>query len=109
MLRQHVNGEFAAGAGELDGEWGWPEARWQEVLDEFYGEHEELRADAEARGPAYFEVDRAREQSEHVWHVRQLLLDENGDLDFRIEADLDLDATQDAGEAIFKDFWVGAL
>ncbi|MBQ9003686.1 MAG: DUF3516 domain-containing protein [Eggerthellaceae bacterium] len=92
--------------GELDGEWGWGPARWREALDAFYGEHEELRADADARGPAYFECDRAHEQADRMWHVRQIFLDDQADCDFRIEADLDLDATQAQGEAVFTNYQV---
>ncbi|MER2177973.1 MAG: MFS transporter, partial [Stenotrophomonas maltophilia] len=31
--------------GALDGEWGWPEARWSEVLDAYYEEHDEILID----------------------------------------------------------------
>ena len=41
------------------------------------------------------------------WHVRQIFLDENADGDFRIEADVNLDATQEEGEIIFKNYRVG--
>lgn len=40
-------------------------------------------------------------------HVRQIFLDENADGDFRIEADVNLDATQEEGEIIFKNYRVG--
>ena len=95
--------------GALDAEWDWPVARWQQALDEFYGEHEELLTDASARSSRYFEVNEGPERSEHVWHVRQIFLDVDEDLDFRIEADLDLDATQEQGEAVFKNYRVGFI
>ena len=93
--------------GALDAEWEWPAARWQVALDEFYAEHDDLLIDADARSARYFEVDESPERAEHLWHVRQIFLDDAGDLDFRIEADLDLDATQEQGEAVFKNYRVG--
>ncbi len=93
--------------GELDGEWGWRAPRWRAALDAFYGEHEEVLLDADARSIAYFEVDEADERSSHVWHVRQMFHDSEGDRDFGIAADVDLDATQEAGEAIFDNYRVG--
>ncbi|MDO4532554.1 MAG: DUF3516 domain-containing protein [Coriobacteriia bacterium] len=101
--------ESAASLGELDAEWGFGERAWREMLERFYDEHELLRADADARSSAYFELDTANEEDAHVWHVRQLLLDDAGDLDFRIEADLDLDASQQRAEAVFKNYQVFCL
>ena len=39
--------------------------------------------------------------------MRQIFLDENADGDFRIEADVNLDAIQEEGEVIFKNYRVG--
>lgn len=52
-------------------------------------------------------TDPAREQSDHLWHATQIFLDEDADGDFRIEADVDLDATQETGEVVFKNYRVG--
>ena len=93
--------------GALDGEWGWTAARWRESLDALYAEHEEVLLDASARSATYFQVDESPEASEHRWRVRQIFLDSDEDLDFRIEADLDLDATQELGEAVFDNYRVG--
>ncbi len=93
--------------GALDADWGWPAARWQEVLDAFFDEHEEILIDADARSAAYLDIDESPEREEHIWHVRQIVLDDAGDLDFRIEADLDLDASQEEGQAVFKNYCVG--
>ena len=93
--------------GALDADWGWPEARWREVLDAFYEEHDEVLIDAHARSATYLDIDESPEASDHVWHVRQIFLDSDSDLDFRIAADLDLDATQEEGQAIFTNYRVG--
>ena len=93
--------------GALDADWGYTAARWSEVLDAFYAEHEEILLNGDARSSAYLDVDESSEQSEHLWHVRQIFLDSDADLDFRIEADLDLDATQEEGQAVFVNYRVG--
>ena len=38
---------------------------------------------------------------------RDIILDDAGDLDFRIEADVDLDASQEEGQAVFTNYRVG--
>jgi len=93
--------------GELDGDWGWSAARWQDALNGFFGEHEEILIDADARSARYLEIEESAERSERIWRVRQIFLDSDGDLDFRIEADLDLDATQEEGQAVFANYGVG--
>ncbi|MBQ3328999.1 MAG: DUF3516 domain-containing protein [Eggerthellaceae bacterium] len=93
--------------GALDADWGWPAARWQETLEAFLEEHEEIIIDADARSARFLEIDESPERPEHVWRVRQIFLDSDSDLDFRIEADLDLDATQEEGQAVFKNYRVG--
>ena len=95
--------------GELDIEWGCGERRWTAVLDEFFEAHEELLVDADARSAAYFSVDERDEKTEHLWHVHQVFHDSDGDHDFGIMASVDLDATQEGGEVVFKDFRVGAI
>jgi len=95
--------------GALDADWGWSAARWRASLDEFFEEHEEIRIDASARSATYFQIDESPEVEEHRWHVRQIFLDDGEDMDFRIEADLDLDATQESGEAVFDNYRVGFI
>ena len=93
--------------GELDEDWGWRMPRWRAALDAYYEQHEEVLLNADARSVAYFEVDDADERSSHVWHVRQTFHDSDGDHDFGIAADVDLDATQEAGAAVFSEYLVG--
>ena len=95
--------------GELDGDWGWGQMRWQRVLDAFFEVHEELLVDADARSLAFFSVDEADERSAHVWHVHQVFSDSDGDRDFGIMADVDLDATQDGDGVVFKNYRAGAI
>ena len=95
--------------GDLDQPWGFGERRWRAVLDEFHDAHDELLLDADARSTAYFQVDESDEKSDHVWHVTQIFHDADGDNDFQIKADLDLDATQERGEVVFKNYRAGSI
>ena len=92
---------------DVDMEWGFGVRKWQEALDAFYEAHEEILLDADARSSAYLVIDEADERANHVWHVRQIFHDADGDSDFSIAADVDLDATQDAGEVVFSNYRVG--
>ena len=94
--------------GDLDQPYGMGERRWREVLESFHEAHDEILLDGDARSAAYFLIDESDELSAHVWHVTQILHDADGDNDFRIVADLDLDATQDEGEAVFKSYRAGS-
>ena len=96
-----------AGLGEADGEWGFGERAWAQALDEYYEAHEEILLDADARSKAYLILNEADEEEAHVWHVRQIFHDEDGDNDFAIAAGVDLDATQAGDGVVFKDYRVG--
>ena len=93
--------------GDLDTEWGFGARRWQDALDAFYDAHDELLLDADARSNAYFSIDESDERASRAWHVHQVFHDADGDSDFGIMADVDLDATQEAGAAVFANYRVG--
>ncbi len=97
----------AKALGELDADWGFGEGRWRRALDAFYDAHEDVLLDAHARSTAFFSVDDSDEKSAHVWHVHQVFSDTDEDHDFGIMADVDLDATQENGEAAFKNYRAG--
>ena len=99
----------AAELGALDEEWGYGEFRWNRVLDAFYRTHDELLVDADARSSAFLTIDDGDELTDHVWHVHQVFHDSEGDHDFGIMADVDLDATQDGDGIVFKSYRVGAI
>ena len=99
----------AEALGALDGDWGFGAARWRRVLDAFYAEHEELLTDADARSAVFFSIDEADEKTGHVWHVHQVFDDADGDRDFGIMADVDLDATQDGDGVVFKGYRAGVI
>ncbi len=93
--------------GILDADWGFGEGRWRRALDAFYDEHEDILLDADARSRAFVSIDETDERSAHVWHVHQVFRDSDDDRDFGIWADLDLDATQEGGEAVFTNYRAG--
>ena len=95
--------------GELDSDFGMTATRWERALDAYHEQHEEILTDADACSSAMLSIDEADEQAAHVWHVHQIFSDEDGDHDFGIMADLDLDATQEEGEAVFKNYRVGFI
>ena len=95
--------------GDLDVDWGFGESRWARVLDAFYEAHEDLLTDTDARSAAFLEIDESDEQTDHVWHVHQVFHDSDGDHDFGIMADVDLDATQDSDGIVFKNYRAGVI
>ena len=106
--------ERADELGELDEAWGMGEVRWRRALDAFFEAHEELLVDGDARSTAFFTIDESDElkpaaEGGHVWHVHQIFHDGDGDHDFGIMADVDLDATQEESEAVFKNYRVGFI
>jgi superfamily II RNA helicase len=84
-------------------------SRWDEALEHYYREHETLATDGDARGPAYFwmgaeeigEPPGAEEgTTARLRQVRQTLADPADHRDWVIEAVVDLDATDAAGELV---------
>ncbi len=69
---------------------------WDAGLEGYYADHDEIRLDADARGPALLAI----ETSGRVWPARQTLHDPAGDHDWVIEATVDLDASDAVGEAV---------
>ena len=98
--------------GALDADWGMTELRWKRALEAYHEAHAEILTDTNARSTAFFSLDETDEKAPvekggHVWHAHQIFSDEDGDRDFGIMADLDLDATQEESEAVFKNYRVG--
>jgi hypothetical protein len=83
----------------------WTADRWSAALDPFYDDHDEILTGSPARGPALFQVT----TSPTTWRVRQVLDDAEGDHDWRIEAEVDLTASDEAGEVVLRVVAVGPL
>ncbi|WP_235738757.1 DEAD/DEAH box helicase [Nocardioides alcanivorans] len=71
-------------------------SKWDEALEAYYAEHDEIRTDADAHGPSYLQVERAGD----VWQVRQTLADPEDHRDWVIEAEVDVVASDSLGEAV---------
>ena len=65
---------------------------WDDAIGRYYDEHDEVLLDADARGPAFLRI----EEHGRRWHVRQIISDPAGNHDWQIEAEVDLDASDDA-------------
>ncbi len=89
-----------AALGELDAESGWDADAWREALASYWEEHDEIRTDADARGPALVAIDTTPELPGRLWTVRQILHDPEDHHDWRISATIDLAASDEAGEAV---------
>ncbi|WP_205860543.1 RNA helicase [Phycicoccus sp. HDW14] len=68
--------------------------QWQDAAAGYLAEYRQFSTGPAARGPALFTV----EEGDGLWHVTQVLDDEDGDHDWRLTAELDLAATDEAGE-----------
>ena len=97
---------------------GWPDparkvtmtrAAWDRALEAYYAEHDRIGTDSDARGPTYFSLGEEElaappggdaDLSVRIRRVRQTVLDPEGDRDWVIDAELDLDASDEVGEAV---------
>ncbi len=84
--------------GALDGGSGWTAQRWEQVGDDYFGEHDDVGTGADARGPALLIIDRAPE----VWRVRQIFDDPAGDHDWGFTTEVDLAASDEAGAMVLR-------
>ena len=78
------------------------ELQWDEALEEYYAEHDEILTDAAARSAAMIVVDESPAAAEGLWRVRQILADPAGDHDWGIAADVLLEASARAGTAVVR-------
>ncbi|BFU44584.1 DEAD/DEAH box helicase [Krasilnikovia sp. MM14-A1004] len=96
-LRRHAE------LGELDGESGWSAESWAEALDGYFAEYDEIGTGPAARGPALLHIDAGTQ----TWRVRQVFDDPDGDHDWGIDAEVDLEASDAAGAAAIRVTGVG--
>ncbi|KAB1646519.1 MULTISPECIES: DEAD/DEAH box helicase [unclassified Pseudoclavibacter] len=74
-------------------------AGWQQALDRYREQYDAIGFDAKARSPRLLEID---ETNPRVWTVRQRLEDPEENHDWQITAEVDLDASDEAGEAVVR-------
>ncbi|KQX07525.1 MULTISPECIES: DEAD/DEAH box helicase [unclassified Leifsonia] len=88
---------------ELDAQHGFDAAAWTQALDGYFTEYDAIGIGPHARSSALLVLD----ESSRVWTARQIFDDPDGDHDWAIEATVDLDASDDAGEAVIRVTRVG--
>ncbi|MBC7292226.1 MAG: DUF3516 domain-containing protein, partial [Actinotalea sp.] len=77
----------------------WDADRWADALDPYFDEHAEMGTGPDARGPALLMItERPADGGGERWEVRQVLDDPAGDRDWRIDAVVDLAASDERGE-----------
>ncbi len=86
-------------------EGGWTRRDWDDALEAYYAEHDRVGTDADARGPALLRIERTPES----WQVRQTLADPEGHHDWVIEAQVDVAASDEAGELVLWTVRMGML
>jgi superfamily II RNA helicase len=81
--------------GDLDAEAGWDAGAWQDAIEDYFDEYDEIGTGPSARGPALLHID----AGPTAWTVRQVFEDPAGDHDWGIDAIVDLAASDEAGAA----------
>jgi len=78
------------------------ELQWDEALEGYYAEHDEIVTDASARAASMIVVDETPAAAEGVWRVRQILADPAGDHDWGIAAEVLLADSARTGVAVVR-------
>ncbi|WP_422114856.1 DEAD/DEAH box helicase [Brachybacterium sp. UNK5269] len=90
---------------ELDGASGWDRRAWAEAMDAYYETYDSVGIDGAARSPQLLQIT----EESKLWRVRQVLDDPERHHDWAIEAELDLEATDEAGEPVLAITHVGDI
>ncbi len=69
---------------------------WDSAIGDYFAEHDSVGTDSDARGPDLFDLERTGRR----WPVRQTLADPAGHHDWVIEAEVDVDASDELGELV---------
>ena len=69
---------------------------WDDALADYWDEHDDIGTRGQARGPRMFDIDKGKQH----WRITQILDDPAGNHDWRIVADVDLNASDAAGTAV---------
>lgn len=75
---------------------------WDQAIEAYYAEHDTVLLDADARGPQLLETRPGDPQEGRTWHVRQTLHDPEDHHDWVVDAVVDLDASDEAGELVLR-------
>ncbi|QNG19080.1 DUF3516 domain-containing protein [Rhodococcus triatomae] len=75
---------------------------WEDLLELYFDEYDEIRTGQEARGPLLFQVT----EEPGLWRVRQVLDDPQGDHGWALLGEVNLAESDAAGEVVFDEFEV---
>ncbi|QEO15018.1 DUF3516 domain-containing protein [Agromyces intestinalis] len=78
-----------------------PEVDWPGALDRYYDEHDAIGVGPAARSPRMITIDET-DASSGIWRVEQTIDDPDGNHDWRIRAEVDLDASAEQGAAVVR-------
>jgi hypothetical protein len=84
--------------GELDAAAGFDAAAWEDAVEAYFEEHDELGTGPDARGPRLLIID----EQPGKWVLRQIFDDPAGDHDWGISAEVDLAESDEAGTAVVQ-------
>ena len=90
--------EDATALGELDGGSGWSAGRWEDALDDYFDEHDDIGTGPDARGPGLLIIS----EEGGMWKVRQIFDDPAGNHDWGISAEVDLAESDATGTAVVR-------
>ncbi|WP_250444487.1 RNA helicase [Actinotalea sp. C106] len=87
----------------------WDTDRWHAALDPYFDEHDEIGVGPDARGPGLLMITERPGTDGERWEVRQVLDDPARDRDWRIDAVVDLAASDERGEVALTVVAAGRL
>ncbi|WP_067440087.1 DEAD/DEAH box helicase [Nocardioides jensenii] len=80
---------------------GMSRSQWDEALEAYFDEHDSIGTAGDARGPDLLQITPGTDpELGRTWEARQVIDDPEGHHDWVIEASVDLDASDDLGQAI---------
>lgn len=94
-----------AGLGDLDGATGWDAARWQTASARYFAEHNSIGLGGDARSSGLFHL----QANGRKWEITQTLDDPDGNRDWVLRLEADLDASDAVGEAVLTMAGFGQL
>lgn len=97
--------EDYAALAALDGAAGWDAERWREGMAGYWQEYDDVGTSGAARSPALVML----QEEGRRWRLVQILDDPAGDRDWRLEVEIDLDASDAAGELVVTPVRLGRV
>jgi superfamily II RNA helicase len=83
----------------------WTPERIELAIRDFYTERQQIRLDPAARSPAFTTLEADPERP--VWHIRQVICDDQGFNDWFLEGEVDFDRSREAGRPVISLLRIG--